>query len=133
MKHGPDDDITRDTKKISSSKKVSVVHVGSEYMPALPRDVLQVIFSHLEPQVLLNAELVSKLWQAVSNRPVLWRNLINQYFPFLKEQTVQQYNSDPKALFVAHYQKIVRTLDSELRAFYWLAFEAILKNLKIQR
>ncbi len=69
----------------------------------LPDDVLQLIFANLSPQALVNIKLVSQRWLRVVSRPELWRNLINQHFPFLANynaEDYQDYLKNPQDLFI---------------------------------
>ncbi len=81
----------------------------------LEETILQHIFSFLTPQDLMNADLVSTLWRKVSTQKGTWWNLINQHFPFLKEQAAQQYQENPKALFIIHYKKIFQALNAQVQ------------------
>ncbi len=68
-----------------------------------PDEVLALIFSHSNPQALLNAESVNRHWHRAANQPIFWQRFIRQHAPYLIEEQTKPYLNNPKALYKAEF------------------------------
>lgn len=74
----------------------------------LPVEILQYIFSFLLPQDLTKIASMKKSWLQASNKASLWQEFIRQHFSFLPEPRTSEFATNPKALFITEYKKIIR-------------------------
>lgn len=81
--------------------------------PFTSPQLLTHLFSYFDLSNLYRAGLVSRLWQGSFKDPVIWRKLINQHFPYLPEKSVEAYQKDPKALFLAELKHIDAWISAE--------------------
>ncbi len=72
----------------------------------LPAGFLTAAFPNLRSHDLLNAKLVEKLWQRITNKPAIWQNLINHYYPYLPPQNQNTYQTEPKEMFITEFKRI---------------------------
>ena len=83
----------------------------ASHISILPDELLAHLFSYLNPRDLLNAEQVATLWRGISHEPAIWRNLINQYFPYLHQQKQSSPPVLPKELFIQEFQRVNESIN----------------------
>lgn len=75
------------------------------HISAIPQEVIALIFSHLSPEDLSSASQINRLFLHISKNPVIWRNLIQTYFPHLNTTHKQRIQFTPKEVFLEEYSK----------------------------
>ena len=84
---------------------------SDDFLSLSPQEIIMHIFSFLQAEDLPRIGITSKLMQQLSRDKDLWKHFINRYFPYLKVGQEQEYDNDPKTLFIEEYvrlQKLVK-------------------------